>query len=109
MIAFYKRNSSAFFPSFVLAFSLFFLFPIVVYYENIDSITFNIISILPILIIISIITFLFFSLFSILITKRLKYFPILLTSLLVGLWFQGNIIKYNIGKLDGNAINWKEC
>lgn len=94
--------------AFVVSVFLFLLNPLSIYVENIDFVAFNLIDVLPLWILFSIIGFLLFALLITLISKRLKYFPHLLTAFSVCLWIQGNFIKYDLGKLDGHQILWTE-
>lgn len=82
--------------------------PFAVYVQNIDSAHFSFLDILPHLLLFSLLLFVVTSLFTVLISKRLKYLPLILTVLLAGLWIQGSFINYPLGKLDGHQIIWSE-
>lgn len=103
-----ERQGKNIFVSFLFSVSLFIYYPLSIYYQNIGSVTFKFSDIFFILLFLTFLTSIVFFLLTYLITKRLKYFPILLTCVLIGLWFQGNIIKYDIGLLDGHQIDWKD-
>lgn len=107
-MAFIIRNRKQFFVSFILSISVFFLFPLSVYVQNIEMNGFYFKDILIPLVIFTVIGFLVTSVFVVLTSKRLKFIPLLLTSLIVCLWIQGNLIKYNLGSLDGHTINWSD-
>jgi len=103
------RNLNHFLVSFIFSLSLFFLFPLSVYTQNIEINQFSFKEILLPLILLTIIGFIFTYIFVVLITKRLKYIPLLITTLIVCLWVQGNFIKYDLGSLDGHLVNWADC
>ncbi len=93
---------------FFFSVSLTLLMPLSVYVQNIDSNHFSFLDILPDLLLFTLLLFIVTSLFTLLISKRLKYFPLMLTAVLAGLWIQGSFINYPLGKLDGHQIIWSE-
>ena len=107
-MAFLIRNRNRLFVSLIVSISIFFLFPLSVYTQNIETNSFYFKDVLIPLIIFTVIGFLVTSGFVILTSKRLKFIPLLLTALMVCLWIQGNLIQYNLGSLDGHTINWAE-
>lgn len=103
-----KKNLKLLFTSFFFSISVLLLMPFAVYVQNIDSAHFSFLDILPHLLLFSLLLFVVTSLFTVLISKRLKYLPLILTVLLAGLWIQGSFINYPLGKLDGHQIIWSE-
>lgn len=103
------QNLKIFFGCFVFSSAVFLLFPLSVIAENVDHLTFPIKDVLPILAIFTVVGSVVFTLLTRWISGRLKYLPLLLTTLLAGLWIQGNIIHYNLGLLDGHTIDWSGC
>lgn len=107
-MTFKKKNLKRLIPPFFFSVSLTLLMPLSVYVQNIDSYHFSFLDILPFLLLFSLLLFVVTSLFTVLISKRLKYLPLMLTVLLAGLWIQGSFINYPLGKLDGHQIIWSE-
>ncbi len=105
-MGFIRRNAKHFWVSFVFSISIFLAFPLSVYTQNVDMVRFSFEDILPTLTLFSIVGFAITSVLVIILSKRLKFIPLLLSALLVCLWVQGNFINYDLGSLDGQAIDW---
>ncbi len=105
---FFAKNTKHIWVSLVFSLSIFLLFPLSVYTQNIDLNRFSFTDILLPLFLYSLIGFAFTSVLVIVLSKRYKFISLLFTALLVCLWVQGNFIQYDLGTLDGNAINWSE-
>ncbi len=105
-MGFFARNAKHLWVSFLFSISVFLLFPLSVYTQNIDINSFSFEDILLPLFLFSAIGFTITSFLVILLSKRLKFVSLLLTALLVCLWVQGNFIKYDLGPLDGKEIPW---
>ena len=108
-MALHIRNRNPLFVSFLFSISIFFLFPLSVYAQNVETNSFYFKDILVPLVIFTLIGFLVTFGFVGLTSKRLKFIPLLLVYLMVCLWIQGNLIQYNLGSLDGHSIDWAAC
>ena len=107
-MTFFSRNRKHLLVSLFFAVSIFFLFPLSVYVQNIRSNSFLFKDILIPQLLFTLIGFLVTWGFVLLTSKRLKFIPLLLTALIVCLWVQGNFIQYNLGSLDGHTIDWSD-
>lgn len=101
-----RRLVKTLFAAFALSLALFVLAPFSFYAQNLAFVEINFRDVLPTLLLFTLLAFALFGGLGLLFTRRLKYFPLLLTALLVALWVQGNLVRYDLGALNGGEIVW---
>lgn len=103
----WKKYCLDLFAAFVLAFTLFLLYPIGVYQKNIGAVDFNLGDIWYLLFSLVLVAFVVSAVLGVLIHKILyKYIAATYLSIILGFWVQGNLLTYDLGKLDGHVIDW---
>ncbi len=101
-----RRHVKTLFATFALSLALFVLAPFSFYAQNLAFIEINFRDVLPTLLLFAVVAFALIGGLGVLLTRRLKFFPLLLAAMLAGLWVQGNLVRYDLGALNGSEIVW---